>query len=61
VLKSATTNAAAALGLSDTIGSIAPNKAADIIAFAHNPLDDLKETGKVIFVMKAGRVFVPVH
>jgi imidazolonepropionase-like amidohydrolase len=58
VLKSATTNAAAVLGMADSLGSIEPNKAADIIALAHNPLDDIKEMGKVVFVMKSGRVFV---
>jgi imidazolonepropionase-like amidohydrolase len=58
-LKSATTNAAAALGMSDTLGSIAPGHAADIIALRNNPLADLHEMGKVAFVMKGGKVFKP--
>lgn len=56
VLKTATTNAAQALGRPD-LGSIAPDKTADIIAFEHDPLGDLKEMAKVVFVMKSGRVF----
>lgn len=59
-LKSATVNAAAALGMSDTLGSIAPGKAADIIALNHDPLADLHEMGKVAFVMKGGKVFRPL-
>lgn len=57
VLKAATVNAAAYLGMSDTLGSIAPGKAADIIALNHDPLADLHEMAKVVFVMKAGKVF----
>lgn len=59
-LRSATTNAAAALGMSDTLGSIAPGKAADIIALNHDPLADLREMNKVAFVMKGGKVFKPL-
>jgi imidazolonepropionase-like amidohydrolase len=56
-LQTATVNAAAALGMSDTLGSIAPGKAADIIALAHDPRADLREMSKVAFVMKGGKVF----
>lgn len=56
-LKSATVNAAAALGKSDSLGSIAPGKWADVIAVDKDPLADLGEMKKVSFVMKGGDVF----
>jgi len=55
-LKSATTNAAAALGMADTLGSLDAGKWADVIAVANDPRVDLHEMGKVIFVMKGGKV-----
>lgn len=58
-LKSATVNAAAYLGMSDTLGSIAPGKAADIIALPADPVADLHVMAKVGFVMKSGKVFKP--
>lgn len=54
-LKTATLNAAEALGRSN-IGSIAPGKDADIIAIAGNPLDDIKRMERVDFVMRHGVV-----
>ena len=61
VLRSATVNAAIALGhLGDGLGSIAPGKIADIIAMKSDPMlhiDLLGAPGKVSFVMKEGTVF----
>jgi imidazolonepropionase-like amidohydrolase len=61
VLRTATINAAAALGhIGDGLGSIAPGKIADIIAMKIDPLthiDELGAPGKVSFVMKEGTVF----
>jgi imidazolonepropionase-like amidohydrolase len=61
VLRSATVNAAAALGdLGEGLGSIAPGKTADVIAMRVDPLthiDQLAEPGKVSFVMKEGQTF----
>ena len=54
-LKAATVNAAAALGMTATLGSIETGKSADVIALAHDPREDLHEMGKVIFVMKEGK------
>lgn len=61
VLRTATVNAATALGhLGDGLGSIAPGKIADIIAMKIDPLsniDQLGAPGKVSFVMKEGMVY----
>lgn len=54
---SATRNAADLLGASDRIGSIQPDRFADIIAVSGNPLQDINEMGRVTFVMKGGVVF----
>lgn len=55
-LKSATVNAAAALGMADSLGTLEVGKWADVIALAHDPRVDLHEMGKVVFVMKGGKV-----
>jgi imidazolonepropionase-like amidohydrolase len=46
-----------ALGMQDQIGSIAPGLQADVIATDGNPLDDITNVRRVVFVMRAGRVF----
>ncbi len=56
VLRSATTNAAAALGLASSLGTIDAGKWADIIAFAHDPRADVSELATPRFVMKSGKV-----
>jgi len=57
ILRSATLDAATMLRLTETIGSLAPGKFADIIAVEGNPLDNIRAMEKVVFVMKGGRVF----
>ncbi len=57
-LVSATSLSAESLGLGSTTGSIAPGMDADIIAFDGNPLQDVTAARRVLFVMKAGKVFV---
>lgn len=61
VLRTATINAAAALGhRGEELGSIAPGKIADLIAMKIDPIthiDQLGEPGKVSFVMKEGKVY----
>lgn len=56
-IEAATMGAATLLGLEKEIGSIAPGKAADIIAVAGDPLSDVKVLKSVQFVMKGGAVF----
>ena len=53
---SATSLAAASLGLSEKLGAIAPGMAADIIATAGDPADDIGVLEDVRFVMMGGRV-----
>lgn len=57
VLKSATSAAAAALGMSDQIGAIRPGLSADIVAMRKNPLADVGAYQTVVFVMKGGRIY----
>ena len=46
-IKAATVTAAALLDISDTAGTIAPGKSADIIAVAGDPLADVTELERV--------------
>lgn len=55
-LVSATVNAAELLGLASEIGTLAVGKSADIIALDGNPLDDIRATERVRFVMARGAV-----
>ena len=56
-IKSATTRAAEMLDRAGQIGVVAPGAFADIVAVSGNPLQDIKELGRVNFVMKDGQVF----
>ncbi|MGH7501751.1 MAG: PQQ-binding-like beta-propeller repeat protein, partial [Longimicrobiales bacterium] len=55
-LASATSVAAASLGLADSIGTLAPGFAADLIALDGDPTADITALRRVRFVMKEGRV-----
>jgi imidazolonepropionase-like amidohydrolase len=55
-ITSATVAAADHLKLSSEIGTLAPGKAADLIAVRGDPLRDVTELERVTFVMKGGRV-----
>ena len=56
-LVSANSLAAEAMGLADQIGAIAPGLEADIIALNGDPLRDISAVRRVVFVMKAGKVY----
>jgi len=56
-IQSATKNAATMLNMWDKLGSIEKGKIADIIAVDGDPLTDIQVMGKVVFVMKDGKVY----
>ena len=56
-LMSGTSVSAASLGMADKIGSLAKGMDADIVATDGNPLDDITNVRKVVFVMKHGKVY----
>lgn len=56
-LRAATVNAAKALGMDAMIGTLNVGMQADIIATAGDPLADIDELGKVVFVMRGGKVY----
>ena len=53
-LRTATVHAAELLGLSSTLGTLEPGKLADVVAVPGNPLQDIRKTEAVFFVMKEG-------
>ena len=55
-LVAATSVNAAALGLGDEIGTLAPGFEADLIALDGNPLEEIEAVRRVRFVMKGGKV-----
>lgn len=59
VLKAATSNGAAALGVADKLGSIETGKLADLVVVTGNPLDDIKVMRDVRLVVKEGQVHDP--
>jgi imidazolonepropionase-like amidohydrolase len=57
-LMAGTANGADLLGIAEQTGTLAPGKAADIVAVPGNPLADIEATQHPIFVMKQGTVYV---
>ena len=54
---SATSRAAESIRTQDKIGTLAPGMEADIVAVDGNPLNDVTAFRRVVFVMKAGKVY----
>jgi imidazolonepropionase-like amidohydrolase len=56
-IETATVNGAANLGRSDVLGTLEPGKFGDLVAVAGDPLSDVTELERVVFVMKEGVVY----
>jgi Tol biopolymer transport system component/imidazolonepropionase-like amidohydrolase len=57
VLRVATINGAESIGLGKQVGSLEAGKLADLLVLDANPLDDIKNTNTIRYVMKNGRVY----
>ena len=56
-IRAATLRGAELLRMERQIGTIEPGKFADVIAVEGNPIEDIRAMGRVVFVMKAGKVY----
>ncbi|QRN97781.1 amidohydrolase family protein [Archangium violaceum] len=56
-LRSATVHGAELLGVQDTLGTLEAGKLADVVAVPGDPLQDIRRTQQVFFVMKEGVVY----
>ena len=56
-IEAATTSAAEILGISKEVGTLEVGKRADLVATKRNPLVDVMELQRVIFVMRGGAVY----
>jgi imidazolonepropionase-like amidohydrolase len=56
-LKAGTSRDAELLGLADKIGTLETGKLADIVAVPGDPIENIRNTEKVFFVMKDGKIF----
>jgi imidazolonepropionase-like amidohydrolase len=56
-LKAGTSMDAELLGLADKIGTLEPGKLADVVAVPGNPVDNIRQTEHVFFVMKEGVIY----
>jgi len=57
-LRIASLHGATFLGAQEDIGSIAPGKLADLIVLNSNPLDNIRNTADMLYVMKGGILYV---
>jgi Tol biopolymer transport system component len=57
VLRAATLHGAEAIGYAQDLGSIEVGKLADLIVLTENPLEDIRNTNTIKFVMKNGELF----
>jgi len=56
-LRAGTSADADLLGLADTLGSLEPGKLADVIAVPGDPVENIRQTEHVFFVMKEGVIY----
>lgn len=57
VLRYATYNGAHFIGLEQELGTLEPGKIADLVVLDANPLDDIRNTTDIRYVMKNGRLY----
>ena len=57
VLKAATIDGAHIIGLEQDLGSLAVGKLADLVVLNENPLEDIRNTNTIRYVMKNGELF----
>ena len=58
-LRCATINGARYLGLDKDLGSIEKGKLADLVVLDRNPLDDIRNSESIRYVMQNGRLYDP--
>ncbi|HWO89256.1 MAG TPA: amidohydrolase family protein [Gemmatimonadales bacterium] len=56
-LRVATISGAEAIGLAQDLGSLEPGKLADLIVLDRNPLQDIRNTNAIRYVMRNGRLY----
>ena len=56
-LKAGTSADADLLGISDKVGTLEPNKLADVVAVPGDPIQNIRQTEHVFFVMKEGVIY----
>lgn len=56
-LRAATINPAVSLGLDDAIGSLVPGKLADLLVLDKNPLENIRNSTSIRYVMINGRLY----
>ena len=56
-IRCATLNGAAYLGMNKEIGSLEAGKLADLIVMDDNPLEDIRNSEKIKYVMVNGRIY----
>ena len=56
-MRISTLGGAKALGMDKDIGSLEPGKLADLVVYDKNPLDDIKNSESIRWVMKSGELY----
>ena len=56
-LRTATILGAESIGLDGDLGTIEPGNLADLVILEENPLDDIRHTNTIRYVMKNGRLY----
>lgn len=57
VLRAATIDGAKIIGVAEDLGSVESGKLADLVILAENPLEDIRNTASIDYVMQDGRLF----